>query len=349
MSEAQNNPTPHAAELRDALALLIARAGKSLEDSSKSSPSLQRYQELVRLYDLASKREDQGCIFAVYGSPNMGKSTLLNSLLDEAVLPVKPIPTTGSVIDLRVNHSREDYEVICKDCQGTLRRNLFKESEGVCDFLNRYATQDSPFQSVCITGPFPNAQKFLTEGCTLRDTPGAEALLDRESGRVIDERLRADSEKALASISKDMIPLFCVSSDTLGQQQDMDFYDKYFRNRCCLHILTRIDQRTKEVGSQEALDAINDFCEKFNIIPSADHPKPVVCTGIDGKAQGQRFVNLGLEELEKEMLGFISPARLETTLLELARFILDNKGQLDFPVNEVYAAQLDRILKQYDK
>lgn len=144
-----------------------------------------------------------------------------------------------------------------------------------------------------------------------------------------------------------MIPLFCVSSDTLGQQQDVDFYSKYFRNRCCLHILTRIDQRTKEADSQE--DAINDFCKKFNIIPSADHPKPVVCTGINGKVQGQRFVNLGLEELEKEMLGFISPARLETTLLGVAGFILDNKGQLDFSVNEVYAAQLGRILKQYDK
>lgn len=119
---------------------------------------------------------------AVVEDIKRGKSTLMNSLLGEAVLPVKPIPTIGFVIDLRVNHSREDYEIICKDSQGTTLRNLFKKSEGVRDFLNRYATQDSPFQSVCITGPFPDARSFLTEGCTLRDTPGAEALLDGESG-----------------------------------------------------------------------------------------------------------------------------------------------------------------------
>ncbi len=345
MLEEENNPTPHATELRDALSLLIASAFSA----SPSSKSLQRYQELIHLYDMAAKREEQGCIFAVYGSPNMGKSTLLNSLVGEAVLPVKPIPTTGSVIDLRVDRSRKDYKVVCRGSDGVLLRNQFRESEEVCDHLNRYATQDSPFQSVSITGKFPEAKAFLTERCTLRDTPGAEALLNGESERIVDKRLRADSEKALASISKEIVPLFCVSSETIGQQQDVDFYNKYFRNRCCLHILTRIDKRTDNVESQEALNAKNDFFMKFKIIPSDDHPAPVVCTGITGKSQGQRFVNLGLDQLEKEMLGFISPARLEKTLLNLARFILNEKEEMDFPVNGIYEAQLDRIQKQYTK
>ncbi len=33
MSEEQNNPTPHAAELRDALSLLIARAWLDVKES----------------------------------------------------------------------------------------------------------------------------------------------------------------------------------------------------------------------------------------------------------------------------------------------------------------------------
>lgn len=332
--------------LRDTLAALVA-SGYRLKGPEKL---LNRYSALIRLYDTASTKDKKGCIFAVYGSPKMGKSTLFNSLMGENVLPVKPIPATGTVIDLIKDKRKSNYEVACQG-EHTLI-NTFATPDDVCRFLNTYATQGSTFDSIKVTGAFPNAREFLTQRCILRDTPGAEARFnnEEEAGGSSNENLKADSEKAFASLKENCIPLFCVSAETIGQKEDVTLYDEYFRDLCCLHILTHIDKRTKDTQSAEAMAAGNEFRKKFSILPSADAPNPIVYTGISNKAGGQKFVDLGLDELEEEMKGFTSPETLEHKLRDIAVYLNEQKqehGTPVFPADEIYYQRLSKVLESY--
>lgn len=322
-------------DLRDAFAAIVA-AGRRTDAQTET---LERFYHLLNLYDAVCGKKQKGCVFAVYGIPNMGKSTLLNSLMQESILPVKPINTTGSVIELQKDENRDDYKVVCWRNGHSAYPNYFSDAQSVCSFLDKHATQNNPCESITITGPFPNACRFMTDGCILRDTPGVEAALEAESERPVDARLRADSDKALASIGDNCIPLFCVNAQTIGQQQDKEFYDRYFTHRCCLHVLTHIDSRSDDIRSIETQSAIDDFAEKFGIFPSAIDPKPVVCTGIKNHAEGNRFVNIGLDELEESMKDFL-PEQLQQRLFKVSQFILDEKEKdvhiIDWEVPQIY-------------
>ena len=305
--------------VRDELAKLVAVGRR---DASPSG-TLNRYYDLLRLFDITCNRSKDGCVFAVYGSPKTGKSTLFNSLMGEAVLPACPIPTTGSIIDLRKDTKRSDYEVDCRRNGGISHRNYFPDTRGVCDFLKKYATQKTPCEKVIVTGPFPKAASFISHRCSLRDTPGAEALLDTET-RVVDDRLREDSEKTLASLKEPCVPLFCVSARTIGQQQDMDFYSAHFRSKCCLHVITHIDAVSTDLGDPAVTAKAERFREVFGVFPSSDCPNPIVCTGILNRPGGDRFVNIGLQELCDEMKVFLDPSGLGARILDTATFVLNH-------------------------
>lgn len=310
-------------EIRNTIAQIVSHGRMA----GVSSNSLDRYYELVRLYDTACRKREDGCLFAVYGSPKMGKSTLFNSLVQEEVLPCRPIPTTGSIIDLKKDAERTNYEVVCER-QGVHVYNHFESPERVCEFLDKYATQHSPCDSVLVTGPFPNAVSFVSHNCTLRDTPGAEAMVG-ETERVVDERLQRDSETALQSLKDPCIPLFCVSAQTIGQKQDRDFYEKFFKNRCCLHVLTHIDAVSTDMNCQDVLDVTDDFRRNFNIFPGDDNPNPVICTGITGVPDGATMVNVGFDDLVREMENYISTDKLGEMLCNVARHILDHPVDWD--------------------
>lgn len=302
--------------IRDILAQLVACGWRE----KSVTPSLLRCDDLIRVYDLACNKLKNGCIFAVYGSPKVGKSTLFNSILGADVLPRRSDPTTGSIIDLKREVERSEYWVTCVRHEDPCYQS-FKSPEMVCSFLDKHATQDDPCDYVSVVGPFPDAASFVSDKCVLRDTPGAEALLDT-TDRVVDDRLREDSNKALQSIDDELcIPLFCVSAHALGQEQDKDFYAKYFQARCCLHVLTHIERVALDLGSEKVQKAKDTFMRRFDIIPSEVTPGPIACTGIKDAPGGETRVNIGLDNLVREMKDFISVEKLGLRLHKLAEHI----------------------------
>lgn len=304
--------------IRDAIARMVYWGNLS----GAKSGTLTRYNELVRLYDTACAKKQEGCLFAVYGSPKMGKSTLFNSVMGESVLPCHPIPTTGSIIDLKKDANKKFYEVDCK-LNGVSNRNRFETPSDVCEFLDLHATQNSRFDSVSVCGPFPHAMPFMSHNCTLRDTPGAEAMLG-ETDREIDELLEKDSKRAIKSLDDTCVPLFCVSAKTVGAVQDYEFYNRFFRDRCCLHVLTHIDAISRDVESNDTQAVVDNFMRVFGILPSMDDPRPIVCTGIKNVPEGDTMVNIGLKGLVHEMENFISQEELGKRLHNVALYILQN-------------------------
>lgn len=279
---------------------------------------------MIRAYtDLLSSyrrlKQDADVIIGVYGCPKMGKSTLLNTILGEAILPVGVIPTTGSVIDIKRREDKSDYELICTVGQSEKIPTLIHlpSVKDVRDYLTKHGSQQDPFDSIEISGPFPHAMSFVKSNYILRDTPGFERLSE---GQVSSERLEEDTRKAIASLDEPDVYLFCVSAESPGCSGDLAMYDKYFRSRFCVHVMTHVE----DIPDKSLIKLKNDFNQSFRLLPSDFDPKPLVCTGIRNRAEsaGDSFLDIGRDALVEAVSKYLSPEDILTRILAICHFIL---------------------------
>lgn len=293
----------------------------------------QRYSYLLSNYDKAKNKA--GIIIGVYGSPKAGKSTLLNSLLGEEVLPATPIPTTGSIIDLKRDAECEYYELLCRrdgEAPHIVRKN---RGSDVREYLDKFGTQNRPFDRIEIWGPFPNALPFMTPNFTLRDTPGFET----ES---IDELLESDSEKAMKAIDSTDLCIFCVRGDAIGQDRDVQIFEKFFRNRFCVHVLTHMEG----LSGDEKLESLNDFYEKFQIVPDDVDPKILAYTGIDYSAETDTsLINVGREELIEALNHYLAPGLIVERIKLISKYITEHPDLIGWPVPQLFLKTLKGLIK----
>lgn len=286
-------------------------------DASRSYGMTKAYTSLLSSYRKLIQDED--VIIGVYGRPKMGKSTLLNTILGESILPVGVIPTTGSVIDIK-RRNTSDYEVISTVSQsedGPIPIHLPTAKE-VRDYLVRHGSQKDPFSSIVISGPFPNAMSFMKNNYVLRDTPGFERLSE---GQVRSERLEEDTKKTIASLDEPDVYLFCVSAKTTGSNEDLVLYNEYFRSRFCVHVMTHAEN----IPNENLIKLKNKFNQGFLLRPSDFDSKPLVCTGIRNRAEsvGDTFLDFGKENLEEAVRKYLSPEDILTRILAICRFIIE--------------------------
>ncbi len=349
-------------ELRDAFALVV---------NGIDEPKMKkRYADIIRLYDL-TKESSKAPSIGVYGCPKMGKSTLLNSLLGDIVLPTSPIPSTSMVINIYRRTDRKDYEINCYEPsmiskdersamtveewesrrRGTKRQKHFPNVEGVHDFLVKYASHDgvrSNFAEIEVRGPFENADPRL-KNFILRDTPGAEAVAER----AISPDLQQDSRLALQSIGRTDIHLFCVSCKTLAGSHDKAFYDEYFRERSCIHVLTH---RDKLGPSDEEMDM--DIKREFSGVFQLDDWDDDIINELvlTGKKEKQcDFISMGKEELINAICNHYNLNSLCKRMAQIARSLLDERVRHPdwSPIKDIpeihftnLRAAVDRFMKQ---
>lgn len=309
-------------KLRNALADILSRC------PNDTSHLRQLCVNLVEIYDASSSRRYIG----VYGQQKAGKSTLFNSIVGEEVLPVKAIPTTGSIIDLIRNERVSDYTVTAYRKQAPFPRK-FSTAEEVCAYLDKVATQKDPFDKVEVEAAFINARSFMTSGCVLRDTPGAIANPED----ALADRLKEDSEKAIASLNEVCIPIFCVNGEVIGSQDDMDLYSTYLRDRLCLHVITHSD------GGKNK-DVVADFDEKFGIYHDNISENPIICTG--KKNRKSPFVDIGLAELASQINAFLDEASLSAKMLKMAEYILQKKDELTWVRDVLLMDNLEQLIER---
>lgn len=293
-------------DLRDALVLYLTSSA-----DRATSPLLCQWANIIDTYDMAlvAQADDSPRYIGVYGSPKMGKSTLLNSIVGENILPEAPIPKTGSVIDLIRDDSRTDYIIRCRQNDySDLSIESRSTVEKVREYLNRRAGQDTPCDKVEVIGPFKNALPIFTENSILRDTPGAEA----EASQAKDERLKEDSEKTKHALESTHIPIFCVSQETLQEQQHKKFYDKYFKNKECIHVITRCDD------SEEHEKFTNLFSRHFGITDDAAH-RSITCTGMSNIES--KKVDINLAKLYNAINDYLDIKRIRKRLVVMAEEI----------------------------
>lgn len=313
--------------LRDTLAGILSR-------DRRGTPSRLRQlcENLIEIFDASSKRRYIG----VYGQQKAGKSTLFNSIIREEVLPVKAIPTTGSIIDLIRNPEAKDYTVTC--CKGTNRYpKNFNTAEEVCNFLDKVATQKQPVDKVEVKAAFPHAAEFMTPGCILRDTPGAIANPDDAEA----ERLKEDSQKTLDSLSEVCIPIFCVSGEAIGSTDDKELYDNHLRDRFCLHVITHRDGDDNE-------EVVQDLDDKLGIYHDNIDENPIICTGKSNKRSP--FVDRGLDDLAEQIRAFLDEGSLAGKMFIMAKYISECHidGNLPWKVDVVLIDKLNHLVEEIE-
>ena len=286
-------------------------------DASRGYGMTKAYTALLSSYRKLIQGED--VIIGVYGRPKMGKSTLLNTILGESILPVGVIPTTGSVIDIK-RRNTSDYEVISTVSQsedGPIPIHL-PTAKDVRDYLVRHGSQKDPFASIEISGPFPNAMSFMKNNHILRDTPGFERLSEEQ---VSSKRLEEDTKKTIASLDEPDVYLFCVSAETPCNTGDLSLYNEYFRSRFCVHVMTHAE----DIPDKSLIKLKNEFNQRFLLQPSDFDSKPLVCTGIRNRAESDddTFLDFGKENLEEAVSKYLSPKDIQARILAICRFILE--------------------------
>ena len=303
---------------------------------TEQHPNWQRYTYLLSNYEKAKNKS--GIVIGVYGSPKAGKSTLLNTLLGEEVLPAEPIPTTGSLIDLKREVGSEGYRLLCIERRAQRPEHPVRKTKAsaVREYLDKHGTQNRPYDSIKIKGPFPNALPFVMDNFTLRDTPGFET-------DPLDELLKNDSEKAMKAIADTDLCIFCVRGDAIGQERDMQIYEKFFRDRFCVHVITHMEG----LSDDDKIEGLNDFYEKFQIVPDDIDPKVVAFTGIDFSSEPESsLINVGREELIEALNCYLKPELIVERIKQISQYITENPDLIGWPVPRLFLKTLEDIIKE---
>ena len=311
-------------------------------DAGRGNGMTKAYTALLSSHRKLIQGED--VIIGVYGRPKMGKSTLLNTILGESILPVGVIPTTGSVIDIK-RSDESDYKLISTVSQSeddAIPIHL-PTAKDVRDYLVRHGSQKDPFSSIEISGPFPNAMSFMKNNYVLRDTPGFERLSKEQ---VSSERLEEDTKKTIASLDEPDVYLFCVSAETPCNTGDLSLYNEYFRSRFCVHVMTH----SEDIPDKSLIKLKNEFNQRFLLRPSDFDSKPLVCTGIRNRAESDddTFLDFGKENLEEAVSKYLSPEDILTRILAICRFIIEYPEKTGASVvPKVHLSALATHIKKY--
>ncbi len=329
-------------ELRDVLVEIISKA-----NLAGKAPLVSLWQSALRMYDSRVPPKVSGrpqeYIIGVYGTPKMGKSTLLNSIAGEVILPYGDTPETGAIIDLRRDEKKDFYDVFCYKKENGVEKmsaqpKSFRSAEAVCNYLKSIAGQNlaTRHERVEIKGPFHKARTFFRSGYILRDTPGAI------TGEACKKELAEDSRLSLASLADVFMPLFCVNAETLQQGSEVALYKEHFITRVCLHVLTHCDESANDEEFLEAFRNTYGICEGDKV-----DEKIMVCTGMESK--DNILITRGLEELEKKIDNYLEIEKLQELLEHIGTLILEqceaapghwNATALGFPIPVVLLEKL---------
>lgn len=301
----------------------------------------ERWLRTVELYDIAKSLESEKSriYLGVYGSPKMGKSTLLNSLVGEEILPEAPIPKTGSVIDLIHDEKSTVYQLFCKYEGSGSYMECVDSTEKVCEILNSRAGQEKPCEQVKVKGAFTAALPVIKRHMfVLRDTPGAEAEMEN----IVNEQLKKDSRKADRSLEETHIPIFCVSSQTLQDKSHKMLFDRYFRDRGGIYVITRCDDR-------DGHEHIRNLFSRHFGISQEENYNLIVCTGMSNIEA--KKVDVGLDKLCETIEKYINKDCLEQRIVNIAKMISDDdyfsslKDEFHWPLSKTQKSIIDSNLK----
>lgn len=228
--------------------------------------------ESHRSGELIEKLENQEITVSVIGQFKRGKSTLVNAILEDKILPVGIVPVTAVVTTIEYG---EKAATVHFD-NGIIKEIGFDE---MSSFINEQENCDNHLgvSSVALYCPSP----FLKKGLTFVDTPGVGSVHQKNSDAAYSYVKESDAVIFMLSVDSPINQIeidflknakeyaakfyFAVNKIDSIDEQDLEEYLEYCRNLICR--LMGVDEiqlfpvsAKKSQGIEELKEAIEADC-----------------------------------------------------------------------------------------
>jgi GTPase Era involved in 16S rRNA processing len=283
-------------ELLDRVRRVCDELGKGFSDS------------LRRVAELQERLDEERFHLAVLGQFKRGKSTLLNALLGEPLLPTGVVPLTSIPTFLRAGKTRA-VRVFFRDGRQAAFSDLTLEQAS--DVLARHVTEaKNPKNQLGVERvEVEHPSSLLSAGVVLIDTPG------------IGSTLRHNTESTLNFLPQCDAAVFVVSADPPITEVEKDFLKAVWDKVAKLYfVMNKVDYLT-ESELEEAMGFFEKCLKELGFQDSGPIFRLSAGQGIDARVREEPLLwrKSGFEELQNYLLDFLSREKSRTLHLALAR------------------------------
>jgi GTPase SAR1 family protein len=282
---------------------LLERGGRLCEEAGDGLSNFRS-----RLAELQERLTEERFHLAVLGQFKRGKSTLLNALIGEPLLPTGVVPLTSIPTFLHAGKTR-----VVRICFYDGRHADFSDLTlaEAQDVLCRHVTEkENPrnrlgVERVHVAHP----SRLLTAGVVLIDTPG------------IGSTFRHNTEVTLSFLPQCDAALFIVSADppiTEVEQEFLKAAQKRVAKLC--FVMNKIDYLSEsEIG--EAMAFFDKALKEVGASEGRTIYRVSARRGIDARAKEDSALwrESGLEELQNYLLDFLSREKSRTLQMAIAK------------------------------
>lgn len=196
---------------------------------------------------LLKKLSDQEYILAFCGHFSAGKSTMINSLLGENVLPSSPIPTSANLV--KVHKTNEDFAKVFYYDQSPVLFQAPYDFKKVKEFCKNGEVREIEIGQ---------ANSELSEGVTVMDTPGVDSTDDAH-------RISTESAIHLADIV-----FYVMDYNHVQSELNFTYTKELLRNGVELYlIINQIDKHNdEELSFADFQTSVKDAFATWDVYPN---------------------------------------------------------------------------------
>lgn len=233
---------------------------------------------------------------AVLGQFKRGKSTLLNALLGEAVLPVSVIPLTSIPTFISAGPTRH-ARIIFRDSRAPVQFSS-GDASAMSAFLAQYVTEaDNPHNHLGVSEvELSHPAPILRHGLVLIDTPG------------IGSTFRHNTDATLSFLPQCDAAVFLVSADPPITEVEIEFL-KHVRAGVTrlFFVLNKADYLTDD-ERQQALQFLKSVLTEQGFSPEVVLFPVSARLGLQSKLEGEtaKWAQSGLDRVEAHLVEFLA-------------------------------------------
>jgi len=286
------------------LIAILDRGRKLLEELGEPF-----FTDRVRLRELEERLTTERFHLAVLGQFKRGKSTLLNALIGEPLLPTSVVPLTSIPTFL---FPGPKHHVRIRFLDGRIEEFADLSCDRAADILANYVTEERNRKNNLgvAAAEVEHPSPLLHMGVVLIDTPG------------IGSTFRHNTDVTLKFLSQCDAALFVVSGDPPVTEVEVEFLNAVQTKVTRLFFVMN---KADYLGDEERRHAVNFFKKVLREECGLNATEPIFTVsakqGLQGKLSGDQSLwkSSGLDELQDHLLSFVVRDKTRTLQVALAK------------------------------